>query len=125
RYTVTEGYAETVVPLAHDEPWARSMDVNGAIRATSYSTSGYVTTWKLGFTYAPVDDLRIRATRSRDIRAPNLLELFSSGVSGTNNVINLVTNDPTAFIRITSRGNLGLTPEKADATGVGVVLQPR
>lgn len=124
-YTVSEGFAETVVPLAEDEAFARSMDVNAAVRATSYSTSGYVTTWKLGFTYAPVDDVKIRTTRSRDIRAPNLLELFSGGVSGTNNVINLVTSDPTAFIRIFSHGNPGLTPEKADTTGLGLVLQPR
>ncbi|MGE3333769.1 MAG: TonB-dependent receptor [Rhodospirillaceae bacterium] len=124
-YTVTEGFAETVVPLAKDEPWARSVDVNGAVRATSYSTSGYVTTWKLGFTYAPVEDVTFRVTRSRDIRAPNLLELFSGGVSGTNNVINLITTDPTAFIRILSRGNPGLAPEKADTTGLGMMVQPR
>jgi len=123
-YTVTEGFAEAVAPLADTQPWARSLDVSGAVRATSYGTSGYVTTWKLGFTYVPVDDVTFRATRSRDIRAPNLLELFSGGVSGTNNVNNLITSDPTAFIRILSRGNRDLAPEKADTTGVGIVLKP-
>ncbi len=125
RYTVSEAFGETVVPLARDEVWARSLEISAAARATSYSTSGFVTTWKLGVTYAPVTDLRLRAARSRDIRAPNLLELFSGGVSGTNNVNNLITSDPTAFIRSLSRGNLNLTPEKADTTGVGVLVQPQ
>ena len=124
RYSVTEGFIETVVPLAQDTAWARAMDLSAAVRATRYSTAGYVTTWKAGVTYAPVDGLRLRATRSRDIRAPNLQELYSGGVSGTNNVVDPFTNDPTAFIRTLTRGNLALTPEKADTTGLGVVVQP-
>ena len=123
-YKVTEGFVETVIPLAKDEPWATALDLNGAIRATWYSTAGYVTTWKAGFTFSPVDDLTVRASRSRDIRAPNLLELYAAGTSGTNNVTNLLNDDPTAFIRTLNKGNLNLTPEKADTTGVGVVLQP-
>ena len=123
-YNVTEGFVETVVPLASDVSFARAMDLSAALRATSYSTAGYVTTWKLGLTYAPVEGLKLRATRSRDIRAPNLQELYAGGVAGTNNVVDPVTNDPTAFIRTLTRGNLKLTPEKADTTGVGVVAQP-
>src|SRR5690606_28433571 len=51
KYSVTEGFIETVVPLAVDESWARNLDLNGAVRATDYSTSGYVTTWKVGATW--------------------------------------------------------------------------
>lgn len=106
-YTVSEGFAETVVPLAEDEAFARSMDVNAAVRATSYSTSGYVTTCKVGVHLRA----RRRCENPRDplARYPcaEFLELFSGGVSGTNNVINLVTSDPTAFIRIFSHGNPG------------------
>jgi len=74
-FNVTEGFIETVVPLAKDLPFAKTLDFNGAVRATDYSTSGYVTTWKLGLTYSPIDGVTFRATRSRDIRAPNLSEL--------------------------------------------------
>ncbi len=123
-YNVTEGFVETVLPLASDAPLARAVDLSAAARATSYSAAGYVTTWKLGLTYIPVDGLKLRATRSRDIRAPNLLELYASGVAGTYNVVDPVTNDPTAFIRTLTRGNPRLTPEKADTTGVGLVAQP-
>jgi iron complex outermembrane receptor protein len=124
-YNVTEGFVEAVVPLAKDAAWAKAMDLSAAIRATHYSTAGYVTTWKAGLTYAPTDDMRLRATRSRDIRAPNLQELYSGGISGTNNVVDPFTNDPTAFIRSLTRGNITLTPEKADTTGLGAVVQPR
>ena len=82
RYSVNEGAVEVVVPLAKDTAWAKSLDLNAAVRGTGYSTSGYVTTWKVGATYQPIDDIRFRATRSRDIRAPNLGELFSAGRSG-------------------------------------------
>lgn len=131
RYHVTEGYFETVVPLARELPGAQNIDLNGAVRATDYSTSGYVTTWKVGLTWQPIEDVHFRATRSRDIRAPNLGELFAGGQAGSG----LSLNDP---FRATNgvpenisnafgltKGNPGLEPEIADTTGFGVVFQPR
>jgi outer membrane receptor protein involved in Fe transport len=124
-YDVTEGFLETVVPLAKDLTFAKSLDFNGAVRATDYSTSGYVTTWKLGLTYSPIDDLSLRTTRSRDIRAPNLAELFQSGQTSTTSITDPFRgNAATTVAQITS-GNLNLKPEVADTLGVGVVLQPR
>ncbi|MCA0201721.1 MAG: TonB-dependent receptor [Proteobacteria bacterium] len=124
-FHVTEGFVETLIPLAKDEEWARSLDLNAAVRATSYSTSGYVTTWKVGLTYAPVDDFRFRMTRSRDIRAPNLGELFTAGQTNSGEPLFdpfLNVNIPASF-RLT-RGNPNLLPEKADTTGLGIVFQP-
>ena len=124
-YEVTEGFVETVIPLAKDEVWARSFDVNAAVRATGYSTSGYVTTWKVGATWALIDDIRVRATRSRDIRAPNLQELFQNGASNTNTVQDRFNNNVvTTYVGFTV-GNPNLVPEKADTTGIGVVLSPQ
>ncbi len=65
----------------------QELDLNAAVRATDYSTSGYVTTWKGGLTWRPIEDLRFRFTRSRDIRAPNLGELFTAGQTGSGNVL--------------------------------------
>lgn len=117
-YSVTEGYLELLVPIIDN------LDVNGAIRGTDYSTSGYVTTWKLGATYEPIDGLRFRATRSRDIRAPNLAELFTAGSTRTNTVLDPFNGNQSAPFAGTSTGNANLTPEKADQWGVGVVFQP-
>ncbi|OYW95747.1 MAG: TonB-dependent receptor, partial [Caulobacterales bacterium 32-67-6] len=117
-YTVTEAYVEAVIPLAE------GFDLNTAIRGTDYSTSGYVTTWKVGAVYSPIPDLRFRITRSRDIRAPNLNELFAAGTSRTNTLLDPFNDDQaTQFLELTT-GNLNLDPELADTWGVGVVVQP-
>jgi outer membrane receptor protein involved in Fe transport len=124
RVSVKEGYAEIGVPLARDLGWAKALDLNGAVRRTDYSTSGAVTTWKLGLTYEPNDALRLRATRSRDIRAPSLLELYNAGGSSVlTNFANLL-NGQTGFLRTISGGNTGLVPEIADTFTAGLVFQP-
>jgi len=126
QFSVAEGYIETVVPLAKDTAWARVLDFNAAVRATDYSTAGYVTTWKVGVSYNPIDDIRLRVTRSRDIRAPNLGEIFAAGTGGqAGGVIDPFNNNQTAGLFLTETvGNPALRPEKADTLGLGVVLQP-
>ena len=123
-YNVTEGFAETVVPLAKDEAWADALDLNAAVRATSYSTSGMVVTWKVGATYQPMSDVRFRVTRSRDIRAPNLNDLYQAGTANTNNVTDPFNNNALTLYQGLAVGNPALEPEKADTLGVGVVVAP-
>jgi iron complex outermembrane receptor protein len=122
--SVAEGFIETVVPLAMDQPWARSLELNGAVRFTSYSLSGFGTSYKVGATYQPIDDIRIRATRSHDFRAPNLGELYSGGSTNIGNLNNPFNNGaPIQSLQITT-GNSNLQREKANTTQVGVVVQP-
>lgn len=126
-YKVTEGFVETIIPLARDEQWAESFDLNAAVRATDYSSAGYVTTWKVGATYTPVADLTLRVTRSRDIRAPNIGDLYNAGTVVTDNVIDTIAgpnNGQSVAYTGINGGNPNLTPEKADTTGIGVVFQP-
>ncbi|MFN3727390.1 MAG: TonB-dependent receptor plug domain-containing protein [Allosphingosinicella sp.] len=127
-YDVKEAYLETVVPLG------LGLEFNGAVRATDYSTSGYVTTWRAGATWDPIPDVRFRAVRSRDIRAPNLNELFQAGVSNSDSVRNpffpgvgpgSITYPAAISFSATVVGNLNLRPEKADSFSVGAVLSPR
>ena len=122
--TVKEGYIEAGVPLAREIALAKTLDLNGAVRRTSYSTSGSVTTWKIGATWDINDMLRLRGTKSRDIRAANITELFASGARG-------ITASATNPIKGTSGalftqggGNPNLTPEIADSLTFGAVLQP-
>ncbi|WP_240554686.1 TonB-dependent receptor domain-containing protein [Acetobacter cibinongensis] len=117
-YNVKEAYLETEVPLAH------GLAFNGAVRGTDYSTSGYVTTWKVGGTWQPIEDVLFRATQSRDIRAPNINELYQAGTSRTSTVLNPFTGD-TSTIMETTTGNSKLRPEKASSTVVGAVITPR
>ena len=123
KITVSEFYGEALAPLAADMAFAKELNLTGAIRRTDYSTSGAVTTWKVGGTWVPVDGLRFRATRSRDIRAPNFSELFEAGGSSNTNVFDPVRN-ASVQIRELNQGNLNLRPEKADTLTIGGVLQP-
>jgi outer membrane receptor protein involved in Fe transport len=120
---VTEGYLETVVPLLTEKPFAHGLEVNGAVRFTDYSTSGGVKTWKAGINYTPVSDLRLRATRSRDIRAANINELFSGQSQFRNTITNPITNLSATTTQLTG-GNPDLTPEEADTLTAGFVYQP-
>ena len=115
-YSVGEGYVETVVPLLP------GLDFNGAGRYTHYSTSGQVETWKTGLTYKPIEDITFRATKSRDIRAPNLSEMFSTG-NGASNSVNI--NGQSVPYLNNILGSTSVKPEKADTLGLGIVLQPR
>lgn len=122
-YHVTEGFIETVVPLASDAPFAQSLDLNGAARWTDYSTSGDVVTWKVGATWQPIDDVRFRVTRSRDIRAPSLGDLFNAGQSGGSNFTDPRDQSQYLVTSVTV-GNPDLKPEEADTLGLGIVLSP-
>lgn len=125
-YSIKEVFAEVVVPLLRDVPLARNVELNLAGRHADYSNSGGVETWKAGLSWEVLDGLRLRATRSRDIRAPNLTELFEAGATSL-----VALNDPAnAGVRVPNvinidRGNPDLQPERADTLVAGAVLQPR
>ncbi|MGR6330033.1 TonB-dependent receptor plug domain-containing protein [Sphingomonas sp. XXL09] len=125
KYDVREGYVETVVPLLRNLPFAKALEFNGAVRYTDYSTSGGVTTWKAGLSWTVFDALRLRGTRSRDIRAPNLSELFTSGRTQSATIVDPFKNNiRLSGIFVTTGGNTQLQPEKADTLTLGAVLQP-
>lgn len=122
-YDVKEVFAEVVAPLLRNQPFAELLEFNGAVRYTDYSTSGGVTTWKLGAIYAPIPDIRLRATRSRDIRAPNNAELFAT-TSATSQLTNPFAGGITAQYPVINAPSPTLRPEKADTWTVGGVFTP-
>jgi hypothetical protein len=64
----------------------------------------------------------VRATKSRDIRAPRVTELFTQG---TTNGFNITNNGVTASIPAATVGNPALDPEVADTFTGGFVLAPK
>ncbi len=128
---VTEGYLETRVPLLRELPFAQSLELNGAIRRTHYSFSNpttasnslSVTTWKAGTTWEIVPAVRLRATRSRDIRAPNLSELFGPLTTAGGGVIDPATGRQLNPQQISGSNPL-LTAETADTWTAGIVVRP-
>ncbi|TPE60552.1 TonB-dependent receptor [Sandaracinobacter neustonicus] len=120
---VWEAYGELLVPVLADLPFAEALDLNLAGRITDYKTSGQVKTWKVGVNYKINDMLRLRATRSRDIRAPNIQELFAAGQTLVFSINDTIRNE-TYLVSTTQGGNPYLVPEKADTFTAGVVLSP-
>jgi outer membrane receptor protein involved in Fe transport len=124
-FTVKEFFGETIVPLLKDVPLVKRLEFNGAMRRTDYSTSGKVTTWKSGLSWEVYDDLRLRGTLSRDIRAPNLLELFNGGVATVGQTRDPTQpNSPNVSTRQITGGNPHLTPEIAKTRTFGAVFNP-
>lgn len=122
-FSVKEVFGEIDVPLLADVPFAEALDLNMAYRYAEYTGSGGIDSWKYGLSWSVTDELRLRATRSRDVRAANIRERFDATAGGAN------VNDPlfgNAVIGTSSRtgGNPLVDPEKADTVTVGIVWQP-
>ena len=123
KYDVSEGFMEVLVPLLKSAAWG-DVDMSLAGRHAQYSTAGSANTWKVGATWqTPIDGVRFRALQSRDIRAPNLSELFAAQTVTTGTVINSFTSVPFQIQNI-NKGNTALKSEKSQTTEVGVVFQP-
>jgi outer membrane receptor protein involved in Fe transport len=136
--TVAEGSYEFDLPLAKDAGLlANALNLNGAARYARYSNSAYdfttssnvspsftATTWKLGLDWHMIDDqVTIRATRSRDIRAPNLIELFNPRLINPAGV-NDVHTGITASAPFITDPNPNLVPEVSNTWTAGIVLRP-
>ncbi len=75
-FDVKELFAETLIPLLSDKPWARSLNIDLGVRSSNYSTTGTTTNGKVAIEWRPSDDLLVRGTVSQVFRAPNLNELY-------------------------------------------------
>lgn len=137
---VFEVYGETTVPLLSDVPFAKTLELNGAVRHASYKMSSdmaplsdgtvgparssfQATTWKAGFVYQPLDWLRFRGTISRDFRAPNLNELFILPTVGNSAILDPQTGTNTQ-VPTQGGGNPNLAPEIAHTKTAGFSIQP-
>ncbi|WP_176400209.1 TonB-dependent receptor domain-containing protein, partial [Sphingobium sp. Z007] len=121
-YSVKEAFFEADLPVINSDALGRA-NINGAVRVTDYSTSGVNWTWKIGGTWnLPIDGFRLRGVTSKDVRAPNLSELFAAPVT---------TTLPNFFDPFSGRnvlaiqnviGNTNLRPETARNTTAGIAF---
>lgn len=152
-YNVKELFGEVSIPLVNDN-FIYDLSVNGGYRYSSYKVSNgrkfNTNTYKLGVEFAPVKDIRFRASYNRAVRTPNIQELFSPQIVGLDGstdpcagraitasaadagcraqglrVGQTVTPNPAAQYNGFVGGNGSLNPEKATTKTFGVVLQPR
>lgn len=133
-YDVQEGFAEVALPLL-DVAGTAKIDLNGAARYSDYSRSGGIWSWKGGATANLFDTLLLRGTRSRDIRAPTITELFSSRAINVGPLVDRDTDgraaanpayNPTpATVTTFSGGNPDLVPEISHTTTLGATFSPK
>ncbi|HEV7447008.1 MAG TPA: TonB-dependent receptor, partial [Steroidobacteraceae bacterium] len=150
-YNVSEGFLEARAPIAQNMPWMNELNLNAGYRYSKYSTAGHTNAYKFEVQYAPLDDVRFRASFERAIRAPNLIELFTPPSYGQQGFLGLdpcAGANPTAPLdqcahtgvtpgqyghipqcvslqcgQITG-GNMTLKPEVANTYTIGLTLTP-
>ncbi len=151
RFNVTEIFGELRIPVLEDKPFAKELTLTGGYRHSKYSANpDGISTYKGEVSWAPIDDIRLRASYNRAIRAPNISELFAA-----QNIGNVAAQDPCsgaaptasaarcALTGVTASqygriiecpsevcsaqggGNPALKPEEADTYTAGVVFSPR
>ena len=123
---VKEVFSEFQVPVLADLPFVERLDTNVAARWADYEGSGQVWAYKGSLSWELNDQIRLRATRSRDVRAANLRDRFDQTLGGVNATDrNAQLRNPINYSVIGfSGGNPDLEPEKADTTTAGIVFQP-
>ncbi|GAA4778700.1 TonB-dependent receptor [Stakelama sediminis] len=154
---VTEVFTELDLPIIQDMPFAYRLGIDGGFRYSRYTNKGVgdqqseykTSTYKAEIAYAPVRDIRFRASYNRAVRSPNISELF--GTQGLGNVSAddpCAGSDPVASLSaceasgVTAAqygsipqcpadvcvsqygGNPDVKPEKADTYTIGAVFTP-
>ncbi|HEY7640354.1 MAG TPA: TonB-dependent receptor [Steroidobacteraceae bacterium] len=74
---VLDLFTEVRAPLLQDRPFAQQLGLELAYRHSDYDPIT-TDTYKLGADWAPVQDVRFRASYQRAVRAPNVVELFTA-----------------------------------------------
>jgi iron complex outermembrane recepter protein len=156
-YDVYEAYAEIIAPLIEDKPLFHSLTLEAGARYSKYTVSdgnkNDTFTYKVGATWEPVEDIKLRGNYSRAVRAPNVAELFTpftvglttlrvdpcAGAAPTTNAnlqavclaqgatsgsIGNIANPTAAQANIFSGGTTTLDPETATTWTLGAVFQP-
>lgn len=123
KFDVWEAFAESIVPILRGSN-GQSADLHLAARYSSYTGSGGVWAGKVGGDWQLNDELRLRATWSRDTRAGSLSERFDTQTGGTNITDPLLPNEPPYIAATTIGGNPDIKPELSDTMTAGVVYQP-
>ncbi len=151
-FNVDEVYGEIRLPILKDVPFFNSLELNGAVRHSDYSTFGGNTTLTGGALWKPAADLLLRGSYAESVRAPSIGELFGaqsrfdqslpdpcSNVAGslfrnnatarTNCIADGVPADgsyaePAGQLPVLTGGNAALQPEKARTLLFGGVYSP-
>ena len=152
KFDVREAFAELQVPVV-SHGFFEELTLGAGYRYSDYKVAGNhfnTDTYKLSVEFAPIHDIRARGSYNRAVRAPNVVELFTSQFVGLGGTVDpcagavptataaqcantgvtaaqygTINANPANQYNALFGGNTNLSPEKADTYTVGVVLQPR
>ncbi len=103
-------FMEARLPIMQDHAFAESLSFDTAYRYSDYDSGAQTDTYKFGLEWAPVADVRLRASYQHAVRAANIVELFlAQGLNlfdAPGDPCGIAAPDPNA------------TPEECIATGV-------
>ncbi|TXH06222.1 MAG: TonB-dependent receptor [Nevskiaceae bacterium] len=108
-----ELFGELRLPILDNVQGAKHLLISGAGRITDYSTSGSVKTYTGGLEYSPTDDVALRASYSRAIRAASVTEAFAPAALGL-----FSGSDPCSGTALRAAG--ANAPSKAQCANTGV-----
>lgn len=144
-------FGEFRLPLIEGRPFADQVSINGSYRHSTYDKFKS-DAYGFGIDWAPVSDLRFRASLARTTRAPNVIELFrpqglnlfdadgdpcgpnptatlaqcvATGVpSAQYGLVGGLLESPAGQYNYLQSGNPDLAPETADTYTFGAVFAP-
>ena len=127
-YDVKSVYGELRIPVINHVPFIKALTLTPSVRLDDYSNFGSKTTYKVGGEWVITDDLRVRASYSTAIRAPQVTELFGgSAISDNGASGDPCETNPANSTIVASNGNFGKgvltagsTCSKAVANGAAV-----
>lgn len=79
---VDELFVEVRAPLVQDRPGIYDLVFNAGYRYSDYELAGGINTHKFEVQYAPIEDVRLRTSFNRAIRAPSIIELYNPELVG-------------------------------------------
>jgi iron complex outermembrane receptor protein len=148
-FDVKELFGEIRVPIVQDASFAKELSFEGGYRTSDYSSSGRVESYKAAFDWQIIDDIRLRGSYQRAVRAPNVTELFTpvqfglfggqdpcAGATPSASKADCVFTglNPAAYGTVSkcsaaqctlqAGGNPNLKPEAANTYSYGVVFTP-
>lgn len=151
---VTDLFMEAQMPLVQDKAFAKHLGVELAYRYSDYDAVS-TDTYKLAADWAPVEDVRFRASYQRAVRAANIVELFTAqgfnlfdptigdpcGLQDRDarataaeciatgvpaaGVGTAALDSPAGQFQFLQGGNPDLNPEESDTVTFGVVITPQ
>lgn len=125
-YDIKELFTEALVPLYGGASWLKQLNLNAAARWADYGGSGTIWTYKAGLDSAFTNEIRLRGTYSRDVRAANLGERFDrTGGAASVRDPRKPTSAPNVPVTLLQGGNPEVKPEQADTYTVGVIYRPQ